>query len=58
MITTHRNTPDRFFDAPDLFRFNVPTALFMESRREAFANMVSFDEGEEPTVCAAGLMSF
>ena len=48
MITTHRNTPDRFFDAPDLFRFNVPTALFMESRREAFVDMVPFDEGEEP----------
>ena len=48
MITTHRNTPDRFFDAPDLFRFNVPTAWFMERRREAFVDMVPFDEGEEP----------
>ena len=48
MITTHRNTPDRFFDAPDLFRFNVPTAWFMERRKEAFADMVSFAEGEEP----------
>lgn len=48
MITTHRNTPDRFFDAPDLFRFNVPTAWFMERRKEAFADMVPFAEGEEP----------